>query len=75
MDVFTMVVVIVAIACTAGIVEKYLKVRRSEASQGVNDEVYDELERLRERVEVLEKIVTDERYDLAKEIGRLERQA
>ena len=77
MEVFTMVVWIVAIACTAGVAEKWLKNRRLEleARQGGDESVYAELDQLRERVEVLEKIVTDRRYDLSQEIDRLERQA
>ncbi|MDA1075354.1 MAG: hypothetical protein O3A63_11435 [Proteobacteria bacterium] len=76
MDVFTMVVIIVAIACTAGVIEKVLKHRRNELEQQpVNDEVYEELDRLRVRIEVLEKIVTDESYQLNSEISRLERKA
>jgi|TARA_B100000315_G_scaffold244669_1_gene269500 hypothetical protein len=68
-----MVVVIVAISVTAGIVDKYLKTRQKEANVSVDEGVYTELEQLSERIEVLEKIVTDSRYDLSKEIDRLER--
>ncbi|MDP6375379.1 MAG: hypothetical protein QF921_07935 [Pseudomonadales bacterium] len=73
MDLYTMVVVIVAISVTAGIVDKYLKTRQKEANVSVDEGVYTELEQLSERIEVLEKIVTDSRYDLSKEIDRLER--
>jgi hypothetical protein len=75
MDVFTMIVIIVFIACTAGVVERLLKNRRAELEAQPTDDVYDELDALRQRVEVLEKIVTDEKYNLTREINRLDRQA
>lgn len=75
MDVFTMVVVIVAIACTAGVAEKYFKARTAQSNRPIDEDVRADIDRLRERVEVLEKIVTDERYDLEQQINRLERQA
>ena len=39
------------------------------------DELLAELDELRGRIEVLEKIVTDDRYHLNKELDKLERQA
>ena len=75
MEVFTMVVLIVAIACGTSLGEKYLKARRLERETELDDDVYQDLENLRERVEVLEKIVTDKKYDLATEISQLERRA
>ena len=62
MEVFTMVVLIVLIACASSVINEHFKTRRKELEQLPNDEIYDEMEMLRERVEVLEKIVTDERY-------------
>lgn len=74
MSVFTMVVWIVVIGCLTGIVSDYLKTRRIEARQGGSMDAQ-ELEALKERVKVLEKIVTDERYDLRRELNQLERQS
>ena len=74
MDVFTMVVIIVAVTCLADVANKYLKNKRAEAAEELPDEVLNELDDLRARVEVLEKIVTDDRYHLNKELDRLERQ-
>lgn len=74
-SVFTMVVLIVLIACGTSLGEKYLKTRRLERASAVDDDVYQDLDDLRERVEVLEKIVTDKKYDLASEINQLERRA
>jgi len=73
-DVFTMVVIIVAVSCGAGVANNYLKNRRLERQGGRGEEFRSELEALRERVRVLEEIVTDERYHLNNEIRRLERQ-
>ncbi len=76
MEVFTMVVLIVFIACGTGVINEHFKTRRKELEHSSpNDDVYDEVEMLRERIEVLEKIVTDERYHLEKEIDQLERRA
>ena len=41
----------------------------------MDDDVYEELDRLRERIEVLERIITDEKYHLKKELDQLERSA
>lgn len=73
-SVFTMVVLIVLISCGAGVANNYLRNQRKQAEAGANPGVRADLELLRERVEVLEKIVTDEKYHLAKEINQLERE-
>jgi hypothetical protein len=73
MDVFTMVVVIVAISVGAGVANNYLRNRRLEL-QGGSGQMRAELDALRERVRVLEEIVTDNRYHLNTEFERLERE-
>lgn len=75
MDVFTFVIIIVIIGCGTGVLTEYFKHKRQAGTSEVDDEVYDELDRLRERVEVLERIVTDEKYHLKKELDQLERSA
>ena len=75
MGVFEFVTVIVVVACVAGVLKDYLKNQRKAASADGQQDLLDELDRLRERVEVLETIVTDEKYHLEKEIGQLERRA
>ena len=75
MDVFTMVVIIVAISCGAGAYNNYLKTRKLEAKKAPSDDVLAELDEMRERVQVLEKIVTDEKYQLHRELNDLERSA
>jgi hypothetical protein len=73
-SVFMMVVLIVLISCGAGVANNYLRNQRKRAEEDADPEVRTDLDRLRERVEVLEKIVTDEKFHLAKEINRLERE-
>lgn len=76
MELWTMIVLIVLIGCGTGVLNEHFKTRRKELEHSSpNDDVYDEVEMLRERIEVLEKIVTDERYHLEKEINQLERRA
>jgi len=73
MDVFTFVIIIVVIGCGTGVLTEYFKNKREASEFEGDDDVYQELERLRERIEVLERIVTDEKYHLKKELDHLER--
>jgi hypothetical protein len=75
MDVYTMVVVIVVVSCGAGAFNNYIKAQKKRTDVQDSDEVYAELETLRGRVEVLEKIVTEDKYQLNKELDELERRA
>lgn len=75
MDVFTFVIIVVIIGCGTGVLTEYFKTKREATEYEGDGEVFDELESLRTRVEVLEAIVTDEKYNLKKEIDRLERRA
>ena len=77
MDVFTMVVAIVAMTTVGSIVGRWLKVRQLELTQGQNNLASDssvqrELESLRERVATLERIATDPAVDLKRQIQALE---
>jgi hypothetical protein len=72
MDVYTMVVVIVALSVGARVASSHLHNRRLELERG-GGALRDELDALRERVRVLEEIVTDSRYHLKAEFDRLER--
>ena len=71
MDVFTMVAIIVFVSCAAGVANQYFR-NRSKADGKPDPAVQRDIDDLRERVEVLEQIVTDEKYDLAKEFNRLD---
>ena len=72
MDVFTMVVIIVAVSCGAGVLNNYIKSKNEESSIEDQDHLLAELDELRQRVETLEKIVTDEKYQLRRELDNLE---
>lgn len=75
MDPFTMVIAIVAITVGAGLVKTWLNARASApadmASQSDLVAMRDEIGRLKDRVRVLEKIVTDNERALSEEIRRL----
>ena len=75
MDVFTFVIIVVIIGCGTGVLTEYFKTRREQGEFAGDEELFQELESLRARVEVLETIVTDEKYHLKKEIDQLERRA
>ncbi len=75
MDPFTMVVAIVAISVGAGVISKWLKTRaNTRPDEGLREELNatrQDVARLKERVRVLEEIVTDKDRQLADEIRRL----
>jgi len=72
MNTMFFVVCIVAIACTAGVVSEYLKMRaRKDEGSADIDETLTHMEELEERVRVLERIVTENKFDLSKEIDKL----
>ena len=71
--VFMMVVLIVLISCSAGVATRYIRFRQRQLGAQVDDDVREELEEMKERIEVLEKIVTDRKYRLSDEIDNLER--
>lgn len=73
MEVFTMVAIIVVVSCGAGVLNNYLKMKSKTAPEEEEGETLQELDALRSRVEVLETIVTDEKYQLRSEIDALEK--
>lgn len=76
MDVFVFVIIVVFIGCASGVANTYMKNQRElRRQQGPDDAALAELDELRERVETLEKIVTDEKYQLSRELTALERQS
>lgn len=68
------VVCIVAIVFTADTIQKYMKMKNEERKQQDPEleETLAHIERLEERIKVLERIVTENKYDLGKEIDNLE---
>lgn len=72
---FEMVVLIVAISVGAGVYQTYLKTRANSAADETTKADFsalrEEVSRLKERVRVLETIVTDKDRALSDEIRRL----
>lgn len=75
MDPFSMVVAIVAISVGAGLINTWLKTRaRNRPDEGLREELAatrQDVAKLKERVRVLEQIVTDNERQLSEEIRRL----
>ena len=75
MDPIVMVVLIVLISVGAGVVNNFLKLKANAKSDKGADEdiqrVLGEVDQLKERVRVLEKIVTDQERQLSDEIRKL----
>lgn len=66
------VVCIVAIVFTADTIQKYLKMKNQEREADPElEETLAHIERLEERIRVLERIVTENKFDLKKEIDQL----
>lgn len=68
------VVCIVAIVFAADTIQKYLKLKNQEKKEQDPEleETLAQIERLEERIQVLERIVTENKYDLSREISKLE---
>ena len=75
MDVFTMVVVIVVVTTVAGVFNNYLKNKDKAESNLADTALSEELDELRQRIEVLESIVTDQKYQLHRDLTELEKSA
>lgn len=70
---FTMVFLIVVVIIVSDIIKTYVK-RGGDKKDGLNDEIQETLSRmnlLEERIQVLERIVTEKRYDLKSQIDGL----
>ena len=68
------VVCIVAIVFTADTIQKYLKVKNQKSESDPDPELEEtlaQIDRLEERIRVLERIVTESRFDLGREIDKL----
>jgi len=70
--VFTFVFLVVTVVMIAGVAKAWIEQR--ERKGGTDEELVDALDRidrLEERIRVLERIVTENRYDLKKQIDSL----
>lgn len=66
------VVCIVAIVFTADTIQRYLKVKEKKKEQDPElEETLAHIDRLEERIRVLERIVTENKFDLGREIDKL----
>ena len=66
------VVCIVAIVFTADTIQKYLKVKDKKKEKDTElEETLVHIEQLEERIRVLERIVTENKFDLGREIDEL----
>ncbi|MDH4072258.1 MAG: hypothetical protein OEV41_04020 [Gammaproteobacteria bacterium] len=66
------VLLLVSIVVAGNIVSTWLKQKKKEPALDENlDETLTKIDRLEERIRVLERIVTENRYDLKKEIDLL----
>ena len=64
---------VVCIVATADTIQKYLKMKNKEKENDPElEETLAHIERLEERIRVLERIVTENKYDLGREIDKLE---
>ncbi len=67
------VVCIVAIVFTADTIQKYMKMKNQQKDNDPElEETLAHIERLEERIRVLERIVTENKYDLGREIDKLD---
>ena len=67
------VVCIVAVVMTADTIQKYLKMKSKERENDPElESTFAHIEALEERIRVLERIVTENKFDLRSEIDRLE---
>ncbi|MEZ5596939.1 MAG: hypothetical protein R3E84_11175 [Pseudomonadales bacterium] len=76
MSMWTAIVLIVALGVGGGVMREFARSRGRRAAEADDDApavAVAEFEALRQRVEVLERIVTDEGFDLKRELARLER--
>ena len=72
MSPLTMVVWIVGIVMVAQVIDSYLKAKaKASASNTLGDEALSRIDDLEERIRVLERIVTENRHDLKREINEL----
>lgn len=66
------VLCIIAIVFGAGLIREWMKLKAKKYEQGADAEEYvAKIETLEERIRVLERIVTEKRFDLKGEIDRL----
>jgi len=72
MNVFTFVFLTLTVVLCAKLIQTYIENRnRTRLENEADDETLLKIDRLEERIQVLERIVTEDRYDLKKRIDNL----
>lgn len=72
MSVLEMVVIVTAIGCGTGAAIEYFKTKQKEGPGSDElDDALDRIDELEERIRVLERVVTDDKYDLGRQIDQL----
>ncbi len=72
MDVFTFIIIVTAIGCSVPLLKTWVEGRQTgKLDHQLVDELRRELGGLRERVEVLEEIATDQKHQLRRDIAAL----
>lgn len=72
MNVFTFVIALVTVVLCARLIQLYLEQKKAGArSADELEQTIAKLDRLEERIQVLERIITESRFDLKKQIDNL----
>ncbi len=72
MNVFTFVIVLVTVVLCGRLVQLYLEQRKNDSrSDDELEQTLAKIDALEERIQVLERIITESRFDLEKEIDKL----
>lgn len=74
MDVFTFIFLVVLVGCSIPLLKTWMEGRQHRIGDADAESLRKEMGVLRERVQVLEKIVTDKSYDVRREFAELERE-
>ncbi|HET6629464.1 MAG TPA: hypothetical protein VFG91_06795 [Woeseiaceae bacterium] len=72
MNVFTFVIVLVTVVLCARLIQVYLENRKDGSdSAGELEQTVAKMDAMEERIQVLERIITESRFDLKKQIDNL----
>ena len=72
MNVFTFVIVLVTVVLCARLIQVHLQQKKTDSrSADELEQTVAKLDRLEERIQVLERIITESRFDLKKQIDNL----
>ena len=72
MNVFTFVIVLVTVVLCARLIQVYLEQKKTgRRSDDELEQTVAKMDRLEERIQVLERIITENRFDLKKQIDNL----